>query len=124
MLRERPCRKPSGPSLPGRNRPPIDHESEVSGARLGLPPSSVAHCPAGHWRIWLVVPPLPYWVAVTPVRWHCASVAVAGTRTPAALNVGAHGSSDTTLVLVTVAGEYASRMLAARMARSYDPRSV
>ncbi len=84
----------------------------------------VAHWFAGHTVMTSVPPlaptpmPLPYSAAVAPVRSHCASVAVAAK--PA---FAAH-LSENAVVLVTVSGENASRMLAARMAWSYEPRSV
>src|ERR1700722_12844168 len=85
MLAEKPC------SAVGWMRPPIDQESETSGERFALPPSSVAH-------------------------WPNESLAA----TPGAAAQG----SEKVVVLVTVWGENASRMLAARMAWSYEPRSV
>src|SRR5580704_13189477 len=111
-------------SAVGLTRPPIDQESAISGARLALPLNSVAHWPAGHVEMKLVPPPapepmpLPYSAAVTPVRAHWAKDALAAT--PGAAAQG----SEKLVVWVTVGGENASRMLAARMAWSYEPRSV
>src|ERR1700722_2910265 len=118
MLAEKPC------SAVGWMRPPIDQESETSGERFALPPSSVAHWPAGHTEMKSVPPPapepmpLPNSAAVTPVRAHWANESLAAT--PGAAAQG----SEKVVVLVTVWGENASRMLAARMAWSYEPRSV
>src|SRR3974390_1424218 len=107
MLPVKPCRKRGVMSAP------IDQVSAISGARCGLPPCSTAHWPATHCAIVSVVPPLPYSAAVTPVCMHWASVAVAlALIVPFGLKVGAQGSTDTALVLVTDCGVNASRMLA------------
>ena len=44
--------------------------SASSGFRAGLPPVSVEHWLETHCGMMLVVRPLPYCAAVTPVRWH------------------------------------------------------
>src|SRR5262245_50599194 len=82
--------------------------SAVSGIRSVLPPVSTPHCAEGHCGI------LPYWAAVTPVRWHSASVAA---------GVGpAQGSAENCEVLVTVCGLYSSIRLGARIAWLNEPR--
>src|SRR6185312_13755793 len=91
---------------------PNDSVSALSGASFELPPTSVAHWPDGHCGML----PLPYSAAVTPVRAHCASVAVG--------LVPAHGSLPTTVVLVTDCGVNNSMRFGARIARSKEKRAI
>src|SRR4051794_14697244 len=105
----------------GANDTPRMYDVPVSGLRSGLPPNNPESCPPVPCGIVLVVPPLPYCAAVTPLRSHCSSVADADTMLLFASTVGAQGS-PLIAIWLTSCGLNNSMMLGARIARWYDAR--